>query len=680
MYLDSGTNSGMIGLGTDGSAVTYGTTGVYLDGTGKFSAATTNGYGIFWDTSTLRVSSSEFYLGDATNFISGSGGAISIGADTFDLLTSTQHISSSGGGVIAMGKTIPTELDDGGIFLSGSGEFNLQRDANNYLRYTKTGGLDIRSQNFDLLTSTQHISSSNGGIIAMGTTIPTELDDNGIMLSGSGEFNLQSDSNNYIRQDGGSFSIKADTFDLSTTYLRITDTAVASALAQGIVISGASKHILVGSQIAIEGDGDSNYGSITIGSKVILRGNSDSTISGWTVGSSTLESVNDKVILDSTADGKIRLGATPPESATSGTGIFLGGDGDFLAGSSAGNHFQFLSGGTLDIDSAVFSLNATTILIDSATNDGKIALGDTPPTSVDYTSNAGIYMDGTGDFLARGDNDNFIKKDGTSLSISSETFDLDAGTIVMDSELNSGTLRLGESGGPTSNAAGQERAGIYMDGTGDLLISDGDAGDNEGYLKFDSSGTFELQTPALTFETDGTITSQDYLIEKTRIFGSGGDGDAVLSTDGATPITSDDDGSNLFTRSGAVWTQQQDVYMEDLTINVNTYLESNGYRIFVRGILNNNGWIRNDGHGGTAGIANAAGSGGDGGHGGSLAAGTDGSGGGRGGWEQGGTHGGGGGGAGGTGGTIFISARTLAGIGGIRVVGGAGGAGGTLLP
>jgi hypothetical protein len=278
--------------------------------------------------------------------------------------------------------------------------------------------------------------------------------------------------------------------------------------------------------------------------------------------------------------------------------------------------------------------------------------------------------------------DNYFRFDvDASLDIKAENFDLDAGTIVMDSELNSGTLRLGESGGPTSNAAGQGRAGIYMDGTGDLLISDGDTGDNEGYLKFDSSGTFELQTPALTFETDGTITSQDYLIEKTRIFGSGGDGDAVLSTDGATPITSDDDGSNLFTRSGAVWTQQQDVYMEDLTINASTYLESNGYRIFVRGILTNNGWIRNDGHDGGAGIANAAGSGGDGGHGGSLAAGTDGSGGGRGGWEQGGTHGGGGGGAGGTGGTIFISARTLAGItGGIRVEGGAGGAGGTLLP
>ena len=43
-------------------------------GTGKFSAATTNGYGIFWNTSTLRVSSSDFYLGSAAQYISGSNG------------------------------------------------------------------------------------------------------------------------------------------------------------------------------------------------------------------------------------------------------------------------------------------------------------------------------------------------------------------------------------------------------------------------------------------------------------------------------------------------------------------------------------------------------------------------------------------------------------------------------
>ena len=40
----------------------------------------------------------------------------------------------------------------------------------------------------------------------MGIMIPQNLSSNGILLSGSGEFNLQTDSSNFIRQSGGTFS------------------------------------------------------------------------------------------------------------------------------------------------------------------------------------------------------------------------------------------------------------------------------------------------------------------------------------------------------------------------------------------------------------------------------------------------------------------------------------------
>ena len=296
--------------------------------------------------------------------------------------------------------------------------------------------------------------------------------------------------------------------------------------------TGAGVYMDTGGAFRLFGN-STNYitvdaGSMALGSDV------------FTLATSTME-------LNSGArNGYISLGANPPQNASGSTGFYADGNGTFMIGNSSGNRLQYLADGTIYMKSSVFTLDTNTLKIDSAANDGKIALGASPNTSVAGTSR-GVYMDGFGDFLVYGDADNFFRFDVSSeLVIRAENFDLDAGTIVMDSELASGTLRLGESGGPTSNAAGQGRAGIYMDGTGDLLISDGDAGDNEGYLKFDSSGTFELQTPALTFETDGTITSQDYLIEKTRIFGSGGDGDAVLSTGGSTPITSDDDGSNLF--------------------------------------------------------------------------------------------------------------------------------------
>ena len=78
------------------------------------------------------------------------------------------------------------------------------------------GTLDIRTNDFELdtndleLSSTSSMSLGNntkllgngGGTITLGSTIPTDLSSDGIMLSGSGDFNLQGDSNNFLRRVG----------------------------------------------------------------------------------------------------------------------------------------------------------------------------------------------------------------------------------------------------------------------------------------------------------------------------------------------------------------------------------------------------------------------------------------------------------------------------------------------
>ena len=51
-----------------------------------------------------------------------------------------------------------------------------------------------------------------------------------------------------------------------------------------------------------------------------------------------------------------------------------------------------------------------TMILDSDTRDGTIALGATPNVNIDGT-NAGVYMNGLGDFLVRVDVNNFIKVD-----------------------------------------------------------------------------------------------------------------------------------------------------------------------------------------------------------------------------------------------------------------------------
>ena len=157
------------------------------------------------------------------------------------------------------------------------------------------------------------------------------------------------------------------------------------------------------------------------------------------------------------------------------------------------NKIQFnKAASAIIMKSNTFSLDATTIVLDSSANDGKIALGDTPPTSVAYTSNAGIYMDGTGDFLVRGDDDNYIKMYSNTIDIKSEVFDLDAGTLLLSSATNGGKFALGHTP-PTGFNSGN---GIYMDGNANFLVGSASADHiqyNAGSNAFDVKvGSLEL--------------------------------------------------------------------------------------------------------------------------------------------------------------------------------------------
>jgi hypothetical protein len=205
----------------------------------------------------------------------------------------------------------------------------------------------------------------------------------------------------------------------------------------------------------------------------------------------------------------------------------------------------------------------------------------------------------------------------------------------------------------------------------------------------------------ITFLASGDITSNQYLIERSRLFGNGNDGDVVLSDSGASVTNgegsaaddgslvtaatiTDEQGATVCTRSGAVWTMQKDWYTNSLRLDTiygaPVTLDTNGYRLFVKGLLDieSGTYIQNNGSDGTVGTSRTGGGvGGAGGPGGTLSAGTDGVNGGDGGtWTGGsGAHGGKGGGGGGSGGIIFISARTITNNGTIRSIGGDGGNG-----
>tara|TARA_Y100001938_G_scaffold82656_1_gene113773 strand:- start:1451 stop:4915 length:3465 start_codon:yes stop_codon:yes gene_type:complete len=198
----------------------------------------------------------------------------------------------------------------------------------------------------------------------------------------------------------------------------------------------------------------------------------------------------------------------------------------------------------------------------------------------------------------------------------------------------------------------------------------------------DSGGT---DTTMIEFNSAGTITAADYLIEKSRLFGAGGDGTVVLrdstaivsdggngagSASGGTGVTDRDsvedaNGTTVCTRSGTVWTMQGDWYTFDLTLFGSATLKTNGFRLYVFGTFECDGAVDCSG---TAGASGGAGT-----NSGTLVGGVEGGNGGAGGASDSTNAAGGNGGhGGGGGGIIFISARNIIGEGSIKAEGGAG--------
>ena len=92
-----------------------------------------------------------------------------------------------------------------GIYMDGAGDFQIYGDANNYFRFDVSDKLEIRTENLDLFTSTIELTTSGSGRLSLGTSPPTSVGTDGIFLSGSGHFSIQSSSNAFMRLDEDGF-------------------------------------------------------------------------------------------------------------------------------------------------------------------------------------------------------------------------------------------------------------------------------------------------------------------------------------------------------------------------------------------------------------------------------------------------------------------------------------------
>ena len=147
-------------------------------------------------------------------------------------------------------------------------------------------------------------------------------------------------SHSHIQISGSGISLKRG----STQIIGLSD--------QGVVIGQSG-------QIKLASNGNATFS----GTLSAPAGN----IAGWTINGNRLDSTNDKVILDgNNNNGEIRLGSSPPTSATNGAGIYLGGDGTFLVGDADGHRISFESS-NLTVSSSVFDLNTTNLQVENTT-------------------------------------------------------------------------------------------------------------------------------------------------------------------------------------------------------------------------------------------------------------------------------------------------------------------------
>ena len=567
-----------------GSTLLLNTTKLAFDTSNSSTAALGTGTGIFMNTS------GEFRAGAASgNRITFDGSStIAIVTDTFNLDTPKLDISTDGGGKIALGTV--ASLTTTGIFLSGSGHFNLQKDTDNFIRNVSSG-FDIASTNFTLKggdtllltntkfaldtsdasaankgtgtgvymandgrfrvgvgtgnrltfdgssaieivtddlnidTSTFDVSTDNGGVLKLGPSNIAEpsLSTNGLFLSGSGEFNFQRNADNFIRNTTAGFDITSEDFTLKGgTTLLINNTKIV--LDNNDTSNASSANRTTGDGVFMN-----NSGEFRVGKASSNRITFD--------GSSTIEIVTDDLNIDTTTldistdnGGTIKLGTSP---ALDAAGIFLSGSGEFNFQQDASNFIR-QSGGAFSIKASTFDLDATSLIMDSAgdSGNGVIRLGGSGGPSTPTANVQGIYMDGGGALNVYGNATNFFRIDGGSFTIASDTFDLDAGTIIMDSATNNGKMALGATP-PTAYNSGN---GFYVDGTGKLLIGSG-SGDR---IQFDGSN-FTVQVGSL--ELDATNIE----ISSTNASMSLGEGNIIL------------DGSNNKIKVGKTTSKQVEI-------------------------------------------------------------------------------------------------------------------------
>jgi hypothetical protein len=352
--LTSATNGSYLGIGATGYA---GGAGIFIGQTAattyKISAEGTAGK-MLWDNTKLEVQ----------------------GADGTSVFVTTATGATIGGFTIS-----DTQISDGSkLFLKSSGQIsgstfkfsdNLSGDVSaarygtaafdNYM-YNDGSSFNIQTEAFNLNTANLVISSSNNGVIAMGSSPPTAYTNGtGFYVNGLGDLLIGNNTGSRIQysQAEDTLIMSASSFMLGKGSTGAGGQFISGSPNSGgtIEISSSNFHLSKTGDVTMAGTvtaADGNIGGFYLGSNDIWGGNSAIGNAATTIVLGNLDGTS-----------AIKMGASA-DAITAGAneGFYADGDGNFRAGvgtGDAGSYVAYTAGAALEISSSNMHIDADSI-------------------------------------------------------------------------------------------------------------------------------------------------------------------------------------------------------------------------------------------------------------------------------------------------------------------------------
>ena len=381
--------------------------------------------------------------------------------------TGVVHINTSDSVKMKLGTNVESSND--GIHINANnywyttGEFKLG-DGTNNISHDGSGDVAINADNFTLKGgSTLLLNTTKLAFDTSNATAASRTSGTGVFMDTNGHFRVGKGAAGRLEFDGTDIIMSASKFSLGSPTS---------------FVSGSDGNILISSSNFLV---DSAKGIMVMSGSISA---SDGAIGGWQIGSTTL--TGGVVTLNS--EGSIEVGglADATTVATTNSGFFADSSGNVLIkGNRSGTDFLKVSaGGGIDIASQVFDLDAGTLILDSATNNGKVSVGVSPPFNI---AGSGSYMDGDGTFLVGSGSGERITFDGSAFIMSSSTFLL----------------------GDSSNFMSGSNGNILISGSNITLSTPtfffGQEGSGKTFIS-GSNGNLRIQSTNFTLAQNGDVT------------------------------------------------------------------------------------------------------------------------------------------------------------------------------